>query len=218
MPCHSLGSLAAEHRESCRTRRPVERRIVVFCNGRVLEPPWFGSSVGRRRWSVLQPARFGGGIRRRRQGWCDSCGPAWPGVLCWCRGDAAAGVSWSQPGGGCFAASGEGVRLGAILVGRRGRGFCCSVASSAGAGATLRLGPIVPDATALPAAVCRGCPAAVAKAASGGTNSSVEQSPQPCSLIKLRPPTESAAALLLVWFVFGCSSPTNCASAKRIKL
>ena len=58
-------------------------------------------------------------------------------------------------------------------VGRRGRGFCCSVASSAGAGATLRLGAI--------AAVCRGgCPAAVAKAASDGTNSSVEESPQPC--------------------------------------
>ena len=58
-------------------------------------------------------------------------------------GDAAAGVSWSHPGGGCFAASGEGVKLGAMRVGRRGRGFCCSVASSAGAGATLRLGPIV---------------------------------------------------------------------------
>ena len=115
-------------------------------------------------------------------------------------GDAAAGVSWSHPGGGCFTASGEGVRLGAILVGRRGRGFCCSVASSAGAGATLRLGPIVEAAQ-------MAAQQAVAKAASDGTNSSVGQSPRPCVVDQLRLPTESAAVLLLVWFVFGAPVP-----------
>ncbi len=75
-----------------------------------------------------------------------------------------------------------------MRVGRRGRGFCCSVASSAGAGATLRLGPI--------AAVCRGCP-----------QQRLPRLPQTAptrsraSLNQLRPPTESAAALLL----FFCS-------------
>ena len=78
--------------------------------------------------------------------------------------------------------------------------FCCSVASSAGAGATLRLGAMVEAAQ-------MAAQQAVAKAASGGTNSSVEQSPRPCVVDQLRLPTESAAVLLLVWFVFGAPVP-----------
>ena len=125
-------------------------------------------------------------------------------------GDAAAGVSWSHPGGGCFTASGEGVRLGAILVGRRGRGFCCSVASSAGAGATLRLGPIVEAAQ-------MAAQQAVAKAASDGTNSSVEQSPQPC-VVDTRALQQSQRQRCCSFGSYlGCSSPTNCASAKQAK-
>ena len=112
-------------------------------------------------------------------------------------------MSWSQPGGGCFAASGDGVKLGAILVGRRGRGFCCSEASSAGAGATRRLGAMVPDATALPAAVCRGCPASGCQGCLRRHELVGRAKPAAVLVDRLRPPTESAAAVLLVWFVFG---------------
>ena len=129
-------------------------------------------------------------------------------------GDAAAGVSWSHPGGGCFTASGEGVRLGAILVGRRGRGFCCSVASSAGAGATLRLGPIVEAAQmAAQQRLPRLPQVARTRRSSKARSRAVVD--------RLRPPTESAAAVLLVWFVFGlqshqlCISQTSQAPAKR---
>ena len=63
-----------------------------------------------------------------------------------------------------------------------------------------------------------GCPAAVAKAASGGTNSSVEQSPQPCVLIDCALQQSQRQRCCSFGSYLGCSSPTNCASAKRVKL
>ena len=56
------------------------------------------------------------------------------------------------------------------------------------------------------------------QAASDGTNSSVEQSPQPC-VVDTRALQQSQRQRCCSFGSYlGCSSPTNCASAKRAKL
>ena len=89
-----------------------------------------------------------------------------------------------------------------MRVGRRGRGLLLG-GVSAGAGATLRLGPIVEAAQRLPSSGCQGCLRARTRRST---------SPRPCVVDQLRSPTEQRQC---------CSSfcsATNCASAKRAKL
>ena len=188
-----VADLGLVRREPVRRRcGPVERRIVVVFGG-----------MSRRVGRILEPARLGcRAVRRRGRRVLQP-----PGRLLrvggWCVLEPPG--RWLLHGVGrrrqtrCDSCGSARARL--LLLG----GVLCWCWCNSSAGSHCRG---CPD----------GCPAAVAKAASGGTNSSVEQSPQPCVLIDCALQQSQRQRCCSFGSYLGCSSPTNCASAKRAKL